>query len=561
MGQHLTVYHIKSEIAKACKDSFESLLRKPEGVQDLGFAKDTPFKAQLFISKPKEESELKPPPWVAFLEPGFGELAVPATQSIGAVLFVRIPYGETEEVFAFTFGNGRYFLNSKSYDEDYGLRVALNVIYDYAGGSIEPNRLRSVAAKTVAANTIRTRKQTDRQASFEIFGVDTQHDTLTAVTGTPPVKSGFWGSLLSGSESLATTPGIDWEGLGEYCQEIAETYREDLYKDDFGWIDNLRAVTDLVLLSNLQDELIKMIRDKPADITLTIPEMIEFSDIDHFYFSFNDKYKFLDLDKVSLIDELRKLGIESNLDIGHLESDWELAIKYAQSNDEESWRLLSCLSGEIEYNGQMYILSDGQFFEISNDFLQEINAFIRGLPATKVSLPSCDEGLSEGEYNESTAAGALSLLLLDKKTVRIRGRTTPIEICDLLSDGGCFIHVKRKLNSSSLSHLFAQGFVSADLLLRSQEYRIAALDRIWKEAGGTPTTATGVPSYTTRFSIFDPGEITPRDFEVSYAIIAKWNNKSLEEALPFFSKVNLRRYAEDLRRIGYKVSVARIDVV
>jgi len=29
----------------------------------------------------------------------------------------------------------------------------------------------------------------------------------------------------------------------------------------------------------------------------------------------------------------------------------------------------------------------------------------------------------------------------------------------------------------------------------------------------------------------------------------------------FFSKVNLREYVEDLRRIGYKVSYARINIV
>jgi uncharacterized protein (TIGR04141 family) len=66
-----------------------------------------------------------------------------------------------------------------------------------------------------------------------------------------------------------------------------------------------------------------------------------------------------------------------------------------------------------------------------------------------------------------------------------------------------------------------------------------------------------------RFSrLFPSGKgITAGDFTVVYAIIGKWKGKTLARALPFFSKVNLRRCANDLRRMGYNIAYKQIAEV
>lgn len=63
-----------------------------------------------------------------------------------------------------------------------------------------------------------------------------------------------------------------------------------------------------------------------------------------------------------------------------------------------------------------------------------------------------------------------------------------------------------------------------------------------------------------RFSTITLEGISPTDYEVVYAIVAKWGKKELVDALPFFSKVNLRRFVDNLHRIGYKVSYKRVLV-
>ena len=145
--------------------------------------------------------------------------------------------------------------------------------------------------------------------------------------------------------------------------------------------------------------------------------------------------------------------------------------------------------------------------------------------------------------------------------IRVHGVTGSVEICDVLTSNRQFIHVKRKLGSSNLSHLFSQGFVSAELFLTDPIFRDAVRERI-SDAERARAEVESDRCFIGRFSgslDFDTPE--PRNIEVVYAVIAQWSNRTLAEALPFFSKVNLRRTMSELRRIGYRTSFCRIEVV
>lgn len=551
----LTAYHIRSHIEGQEVVSFEQILRNPTEVQSFDLTAQMPFEARLFISL----SELRVPSWVAFLEEGFNDLPVSQMQSTNAVLALRIQYEGEEEVFAFTFGYGRYLLHPSSYDRNYGLRVVLNVIYDQITDEFDPNRIRSVDAKTVAANTIRTRRQTDRKTSFETFGIDIQRDLLRAVTGTP-IESNVWGTRISGSDSLTAHPTIEFKDLGDYCNSVAATYRKNTYKKSFYWVDNLRPITDPEQVKNLEDALISTLRDNPDKTCVTVPAIIEWGDISDFYFSFERDNTFDDPDDGDLTNALRRTGHFDELNIENLRKAWSLQGLSSEDDGEYNWPLLNCLYGEIELDGKTYILSEGEFWEVRSDFIKELDEFIQALPESVHPLPDSPGDITEGDYNGYVSQSSPSFLLMDKKEVNILGKTTPIEICDLLTDSGCFVHVKRKLSSSTLSHLFAQGLNSADLLLMNPDYRAAVLEKI-KEQEEARVTVSGDSTFRGRFSTFNSDSITPGQFEVSYAIIAKWRGRTYSDALPFFSKLTLRNHIEDLRRMGYKISVARINVV
>ena len=112
------------------------------------------------------------------------------------------------------------------------------------------------------------------------------------------------------------------------------------------------------------------------------------------------------------------------------------------------------------------------------NFMAALDKEIKSIDESTADLPPSPGDKPEGEYNEDAANHSNEHLLLDKKSVRIPSKTSPIEICDVLTADKKMIHVKRKLSSSSLSHLFSQGFVSGDLLVTSAEYRDACVKKI-----------------------------------------------------------------------------------
>src|SRR5260370_41653865 len=132
------------------------------------------------------------------------------------------------------------------------------------------------------------------------------------------------------------------------------------------------------------------------------------------------------------------------------------------------------------------------------------------------------------------------MALLDTKTARCRGTSTGIEVCDLLSDDGDLLHVKhRKGGSSSLSHLFAQGRMSAEALLRDEDFRRDAR-RLLRDIrhGWERRIPADKP---------DPG-----DYQVVFAILGAPVEHTGED-LPFFSQLNLVRTYEAVVALGYRV--------
>jgi uncharacterized protein (TIGR04141 family) len=206
----------------------------------------------------------------------------------------------------------------------------------------------------------------------------------------------------------------------------------------------------------------------------------------------------------------------------------------------------------------MYIVAEGEFFEVEADYAKSLNDYIGAVAESPYLLPEGLGDIEEAVYNNRAAQSHPSYLLLDQMTIRVAGKTTPVEACDLLTQDGGFIHVKRKLGSSSLSHLFSQGTVSAELFLMNERYRTDLHQKI-SEAERDRARRDGDPGFVGRFSAFDPARISATDYRIVYAIVAKWKGRSLTQALPFFSKVNLRRHLEDLTRMGYGTAVARVQ--
>ena len=94
-----------------------------------------------------------------------------------------------------------------------------------------------------------------------------------------------------------------------------------------------------------------------------------------------------------------------------------------------------------------------------------------------------------------------------------------------------------------MSHLFAQGKVSAECFISDEQFR--------KQVAEIANSRFGTP-------IFDYTQKPSSDeYEVVYAIIDD-KESNLVDKLPFFSKVNLMLTAQDLDRMHFKYSVCLV---
>ena len=128
---------------------------------------------------------------------------------------------------------------------------------------------------------------------------------------------------------------------------------------------------------------------------------------------------------------------------------------------------------------------------------------------------------------------------MDGKNISYGGGASRIEFCDLYTRSRVMIHVKRYGASSVLSHLFAQGLVSATLFLQDSDFRKAVNRRLPESHRlARPERRPTVQNY-----------------EVAFAIVSK---SAGELQLPFFSKVNLRNAYQTLTGLGYDVTLTKI---
>jgi uncharacterized protein (TIGR04141 family) len=497
-----------------------------------------------------------PVAWAAFLESGFSGLQVRNATSPSALVIVqahRTRRGDRREaMFGFAFGvAGRHLIRADAYERGWGLRAALNV--PYPRSAAESSRLRAVQSKQRGARVLRSQIQVSHLADFEAFGVNRLRDVLSKASGTP-ADPATWGGRVGGGDSIDLDVDISFDDLGELCWKLEDAHARDDYRDRFDWIDNIQPVTDPRLVERLEEAVVSLLRSRAVEgLDLAPPEIVDWDRVSSFHYPYDraqgsarSAVTHPDLRLADYLGVLSRTGRLHDVAVAKLRTSPIQAVD-AGGSEQYRWSAWKCLVGEVVLDGEPFILDEGEFFQVRTDYLQQLNDFIARIPSSALALPSwLPTDRTEAHYNERAAACA-DLLLLDSKTVRITGRTTAIEICDLLSATRQLVHVKRHLGSSDLSHLFAQGLVSAELLQTSSEFRQEAHEKVTAESGGRPG-----------FNFLDTTTFAPTNFEVVYAIIAAWNGRSCCEALPFFSKVNLREVVTDLRSRGFNLGLNQI---
>jgi uncharacterized protein (TIGR04141 family) len=514
----LTVLLLKDHVKDA-----KSAIKEPGSVTSVDVALGTITGSLYFKQNPSHA-----PSWVKLFEPMLGGiLGALFNSGTSAVFLVEA----SSRFFAITFGYGKFLLLADCYEENFGLRVVLN--------SVDPDKLRSVDVQSLDAVPLNRRSQASVATTIADFGLDIEQDLVYAATGQP--KDGFFGKQMTGKDALKVSIPVLAEEIPALLTKLAAQYEADTYKASFGWVDHLSEVRAKSLIEKLDAALTIKIQGKLFEKTwLAIPEIIEWSDIAGFKYQ---KPKHGDLhEDIGWDAYLSFLGTETTHTTETFRKQHVLAISESSGQEIHAWPVYRCIYCELSHDGEDYALNNGKWFKVNSDFLKSLNEAIKQIPVSTLKLPDYT-GNDEGAYNEGVYKGNLAYFaLMDKKLISHGGGNSKIEFCDLFTTDKHLVHVKRYGGSSVLSHLFAQGTVSARLLLSDADFR--------KKVNSKLPTSHKLKNVSQKPKA--------EDYEVVYAIAS--NSATASPELPLFSKINLRNNFNQLQMYGMKVSLAFIQV-
>lgn len=492
------------------------------------------FDGALYVKESKE----KRPRWSELVDSIAGvKVSEVVNRSSSAVLFLR----ESNVVFAFTFGYGRYLIDTNLFVQDFGIKTALN--------TLDHQSLRSVDLHTLEDQPVQKKSQAARTSDASVFGIDISRDILRGVTGNP--KAGVGLKNISGGDAMFSF-GVELEigELPKLAKSISVHYESEEYKAEFSWVDNVRRVREKGAIEELDAILLEAIKARAPSLIITLPEIGKWDSIVGFSFTRSKGEIHPVIEAGAYFDGLNygALSIES--------VRRDRLFVFDVNDDVSEHSVYKCLYLEVRGEKKTNALFGGVWYEVENSFMERIDSVLDQIQISPLKFPEIrcwDEGgkqkiESEEDYN-IRAAQECGFYLLDKKLVKSSRATTSIELCDLLSPDGLFVHAKhRKGGSAGLSHLFAQGGVAAEIFLGDREFRKAARRIIQREIGAHAVDL--VP--------LDNPKST--DYGIVYLILGD-DSVAVKKGLPFFSKVNLVRAYEGLAQRGFSVTISAASKV
>ena len=467
------------------------------------------------------------PAWTkSFLRGNLGDVPL-FVSNARAVVISRVNVGSgITKTFAVALGYGKNMLSDDVIEEDFGLKVVLN--------TISPTSLRRINKINIGGNQKTSNEQLPLESDIDDFGFDIDRDLIGTLTGHSDDEE-FASGMITGSDLLSLTAEVDVTNLDVFLKAVYARYISLDYKSDFGWIDHIRRVKSKHVIEALDVSVIQLISEDSPKVWMAVPEVIEWENISGFRYIGRDLQNDIELPlvKSSFRNEL------SNVE--QLKQKRISAIRADNGEVYCSWTAYRCLYAEVEYKGAAYCLNNGKWFCVDQDFVKSVEAEYRKIPVASFPfLLHQAEYKRESDYTQAfVASNPKHLLCMDTKMIYHGGGQNKVELCDVLTDNGTFIHLKPYSGSATLSHLFNQAVVSAELVMGDAEFRSKANLKIKEQTDAN------------EFLIKSDDKPT-----VIMAIISKYDEE--RPPIPFFSKIALKYTVRRLRTYGCEVYLKNI---
>ncbi|MFV8249869.1 DUF6119 family protein [Bdellovibrio bacteriovorus] len=473
------------------------------------------------------------PDWFDYLKPIKANL--PETlSSPSALLIIKT----NESIFGVTMGFGRFILNLNKVISDFGLKVCLN--------SIPSNKIKTLDKTNLEQIGFHTRQQAAIPMDFNTFNIEIERDLLKSVEG--HLENGI-APYLKGSSSLTISTDKEISELASLCISLKKAYHKDTYKKEFGWIDNIKLLKDDQQIGKLNLLLEQsLLEEQYEKIFLGAPEIVNDEIVGHYQFiglRDTSKYSIFPSIEQYMVQRTTAQTKKTSL-IEATQSDRLEAMDRDKKNPSKvyKWTIYRCLHAEIEDDNKTYKLLDGDWYEVSEDFIKDIDNTINQIPISNIAFPNMGLTEKEATYN-ITVANQLSAACLDRDLIHPPGRT-PFEFCDIFTKDSHLIHIKKYTGASAMSHLLYQAYVSGQLYGQNPDIRSEVEKKSSIQQRGIAHLA-------------NPKDFSTNNYEIIIAV-ATVKNKPIKKVLSFFSKVSLAHKYKVLKGLGYRVTIAKIQI-
>ena len=291
------------------------------------------------------------------------------------MLLVRVTRDEGDRWVAFIFGPGRDLLERDWLERGFGLRVCLNLAYprgEALEGPTLPPRLKTINANTIEEVSDETRRRASRSVPLENFGIDVRRDLMAGVAAYP-VDSREWGKVVQGATPFRHSTALEFDELGDRARRLVEVWSGDDFRDRFSFVEHIRPIDDerVNVLESIVLHLLAS--DDHGGFDLVPPEDLGSEAVAAFKLpeeagtSYNPE--------LTLAEYLRYVG-NTRLDIERLIDDRIRAVD-SRGQVLGTAPVFDFVTGQVVFDGRTYVLSEGLFYEVDEEFLNELTAGMR----------------------------------------------------------------------------------------------------------------------------------------------------------------------------------------
>lgn len=502
-------------------------LTDDHGLEAVTTATNLPTDAVLYI--------LDTPPRAPWWRGYFGITKDLSQASKGALIFLPVK----DRWFALSFGHVYHHMKDITYEYDFGLRVTLN--------ALDPDRL--ISTDTVEPGAARRqRTQTPKEADLTYFDFDRDSNIIKSLTGKVREEYKDIVRHVTGSSNLRISSDMQPDELIATCEKLLEIYGKEDYKTSFPNLQNITPTKDPATISQLDGKILEAFKGKNIDLCLAVPDVVNYADNVYSQFSGGRSgVRYEDVDMQNYYDHLQAAGIDYNaIDIDTLKKH-KLVLADENGTAKDSYNIYRSLIFDVELSGDTYHLCDGDWYKVESDYVTRLQDFLDPCYEDQAALPAYNHA-TESAYNIAVAKDDNSFLCFDTASVTPKGQTA-IEPCDLYtaSNGtGTLYHVKVSTRSSQLSHLFAQGQNSVELMKSEAEAREKMKGLIKAKLNGQDEATYLAP--------IDNGA-----YKIVYAIVSKKVKTGKSKNLPLFSRISLMRSIKSLSMMNVSAVYCFVD--